>query len=276
MKKSLWIVVLVAALFASGCSSRLAQLERTNDFDELYKGAITFYEQGKYGRAKILFERIEPFFRGTAEAEKVRFYWAYAEYYSHYYVLSAHHFKDFFQTYGRSPLAEEAEFMHAFSLYKNSPDENLDQTTSQEAVVAMQNFLNRRPATKYFQQGTDIIDELQVRFETKAYNTAKLYHKLTLGLSYRNYLEAALESFDSFKKDFPDSKFNEELLFLSVETSYKIAENSLSRLQTERYSKAIDFYNDFVSKYPKSEYMSQATELFEKSQLELKALKSTN
>ena len=166
--------------------------------------------------------------------------------------------------------------MHAYSLYKNSPDASLDQSSSEEAVVAMQNFLNRRPSTKYYQEANDIINELQVRFETRAYNTAKLYHKLTTGLSYRNYLEAALVSFDTFRKDFPDSKYNEELLFLSLQTSYKLADNSVERLQLERYNKAIGFYNDFVQKYPTSEYLGRAKDMHDKSQSELNALKGTN
>ncbi len=276
MKKSAWIVLLMVAVLVTSCKSRLAQLERSNDFEELYRGAIAYYEQGKYARAKILFERIEPYYRGSTEAEKVKFYWAYSEYYTKFYVLSAHHFEDFYQTYGRSELAEEAEYMHAYSLYRNAPDESLDQSTSQEAVIAMQNFLNRRPGTKYFQEATDIINELQVRFETKAYNTAKLYYKLTTGLSYRNYLEAALVTFESFKSDFPDSKYNEELLYLSIETSFKLAENSLERLQAERYTRTLEFYNDFVSRYPESEYMTQAKDLFEKSQTVIDELKNTN
>ena len=78
-----------------------------------------------------------------------------------------------------------------------------------------------------------MIDELQVRFETKAYETAKLYYKLTTGLSYQNYLEAALITFETFKVDYPDSDYNEELLFLSIETSFKLAENSI-RSKKER------------------------------------------
>ena len=126
------------------------------------------------------------------------------------------------------------------------------------------------------ENSNDIINELQVRFETKAYNTAKLYHKLTTGLSYRNYLEAALVTFDSFKKDYPDSKYNEELLYLSVETSYKLAENSFERLQAERYVRAVGFYDEFAQKYPNSEYMEQAKGLYDKAQEELKILNSTN
>ncbi|GAB5527359.1 MAG: hypothetical protein Roseis2KO_52310 [Roseivirga sp.] len=250
----------------------MAKLEKSADFDELYKGAIAYYEQGKYGKAKLLFEKVSPYYRGTLEAEKVQFYWAYCEYYQKLYTLAAFRFKNFYQTYGRSEYAEQAEYMHAFSLYKDSPDSNLDQTSSEEAVIAMQNFLNRRPASQYYTRANEIIDELQVRFETKAYETAKLYYKLSTGLSFRNYLEAAIVTFDSFKADYPDSKYNEELMYLSIETGYKLAENSITVRRKERFQKTIAYYNSFVERYPESEYKAQALNYLEQSKKELEAL----
>ena len=272
MRKTVVLSLFVGFLVLSGCTTRLAKLERSSDFDELYKGAIAYYEQGKYGKAKILFEKISPYYRGTIEAEKVQFYWAYAEYYQKLYTLAAFRFKNFYQTYGRSEYAEEAEFMHAFSLFNASPDSNLDQTSSEEAVVAMQNFLNRRPASRYYQQANDMINELQVRFETKAYERAKLYYKLSTGLSFRNYLEAALVTFESFKQDYPDSKFNEELMYLSVETSFKLAENSIRARRKERFQKTLIYYRDFETRYPNSEYLGKAKSFFSRSQKEIEEL----
>lgn len=272
MRKTVVLTLFVGVSVLFGCTTRLAKLEKSSDFDELYKGAVAYYQQGKYGKAKILFEKVSPYYRGTIEAEKVQFYWAYCEYYQRLYTLSAFRFKNFYQTYGRSEYAEEAEFMHAFSLYESSPDSNLDQSNSEEAVIAMQNFLNRRPASQYYQRANEIIDELQVRFETKAYETAKLYHKLSTGLSFRNYLEAAIITFDSFKSDFPDSKYNEELMYLSVETGFKLAENSIVSKQKERFEKTIVYYNEFVSRYPESSYLTQAKDFYDRSKKELEAL----
>lgn len=272
MRKTVVLTLFVGVSVMFGCTTRLAKLEKTADFDELYKGAIAYYEQGKYGKAKLLFEKVSPYYRGTLEAEKVQFYWAYCEYYQRLYTLAAFRFKNFYQTYGRSEYAEEAEYMHAYSLYQDAPDSNLDQTSSEEAVIAMQNFLNRRPASQYYVRANEIIDELQVRFETKAYERAKLYYKLSTGLSFRNYLEAALVTFDSFKADFPDSKYNEELMYLSIETNYKLADNSITSRKKERFQKTVAYYNEFLERYPNSEYLAQAQDYLEQSQKELEAL----
>lgn len=274
MKKTPFLIlILVIMALQTSCKSSLAKLERSNDYNELYNGAITYYERGKYEKAKILFERIYPYFRGSEQAEKIRYYWAYSEYYQGFYQLAAYQFKEFYQTFGRSPLAEEAQYMEAYSLYLDAPDANLDQGSSEQAVLAMQNFLNRYPASQYYQRANDIIDELQVRFETKAYETAKLYYRLTTGLSYRTYLEAALVTFEAFKDDYPDSKYNEELLYLSVETSYKLADNSIVGKRKERFNKTLDLYKEFKDKYPESQYTSRVENYYEQSIQELNKLK---
>jgi outer membrane protein assembly factor BamD len=266
MKKTVFIAILTSLIAFSSCkTTRLAKLEKTNDFDELYKGAIAYYEQGKYAKSQLLFEKISPFYRGTIEAEKVQFYWAYSLYYQGLYQLASFRFKTFYQTYGRSEYAEESEYLAAYSLYKDAPDANLDQSSSEEAVIAMQNFLNRWPASQYYTEANNIIDELQVRFETKAYQKAKLYHRLTSGLSYRNYLEAAIVTFDAFKNDFPDSKYIEELLYLSVETEFKLADNSITSKKKERLNKTVLYYKEFVEKYPISEYTDKVTDFYDRS-----------
>lgn len=275
MKKTALFFLLIALIGLNfSCTTRISKLERTNDFEELFEAAIAFYEQGRYDKAKMYFERIQPYYRGALEGEKIRYYWAYCEYYSGFYQLAAFQFKEFYRTYGRSPFAEEAQFMEAYSLYQASPDSELDQTSSEEAVVAMQNFLNRFPASQYYEDANRMIDELQVRFEKKAYETAKLYYRLSTGLSYRNYLDAALVTFETFKEDYPDSDYNEELLFLSIETSYKLAENSITSKKKERFDKTLELYRELTMKFPESEYMTKATDYQSKSIEELNRLKN--
>lgn len=275
MKKGLFSLFVVSLLLVSAsCTTRMAKLEKTTDYNELYNGAIAFYEKGQYAKAKVLFERISPYFRGTDQAERIRYYWAYSEYYQRLYQLAAYQFKEFYQTYGRSPYAQEAQFMEAYSMYQNAPSAELEQTSSEDAVLAMQSFLNRYPASKYYQQANDIIDELQVRFETKAYNTAKLYYKLSTGLTFRNYLEAALVTMEAFKEDFPDSKYNEELLYLSIETSFKLADNSITDKKEERFDKTLNLYREFKIKYPASTYTQEIEDFYSKSNKELEKLKT--
>lgn len=276
MKKSAYLWVLgISSFLLFGCSTtRIAKIERSNDTEELYQAAVAYYEQGRYDKAKLYLEKITPYYRGTLESEKIKYYWAKCEFYMGFYQLAAYQFKEFYRTYGRSPFAQEAMYLEAYSLYLDAPDAELDQTSSEEAAIAMQNYINRYPATEFALEANDMIDELQVRFETKAYETAKLYYRLSSGLSYKNYLEAALITFETFKEDYPDSKFNEELLFLSIETSFKLADNSIRSKKKERFDKMYDLYNEFKEKYPESEYMSRAEAYYTLSREELNKIKT--
>lgn len=222
---------------------------------------MEYYDQGEYFKASTLFEEILPILRGRPEAERVQFYFAYANYYEKQYILSAHYFKTFFTIYSRSELAEEAMFMHAYSLYLDSPDYNLDQTSSYDAINAMQAFLNTYPNSGYKQQANQIIDQMQVKLEEKAYEYSMQYYKLE---KYHGgeALKAALISFDNFQKEFPDSKLNEQISFFKIECSYKLAKSSIRSRQRERFMETIEYYEYFIDNYPTSSSIRDAEGIY--------------
>ncbi len=219
---------------------------------------MAYYNEKDYYRASVLFEEVLPLIRGTEQAEIAQFYNAYSYYHQKQYILSAHFFNNFATIYARSEFAMEATFMHAYSLYLQSPDYNLDQTPTYEAVTYMQNFINKYPYSEYAERSTEIIDQLQVKLEQKAYWSAKQYEKLKL-------YSAAVISFENFKKDFPDSFLNEEIFYLKLETQYNYARNSTQRRQEERYQKVVDDYYEFLEEYPQSHFLKKAEEIYGKS-----------
>ena len=228
---------------------------KSADWKTKYDAAIEYYNAEDYKRATELFEDILPIIRGTAEAEQGNFYIAYCYYHQQQYVLSAYHFQEFVNIYGRSEFVLEATYMHAYSLYLQSPDYQLDQTSTYEAIAAMQNFINNYPTSEYAQEADKTIDAMQVKLERKAYETCKLYYKL------RRY-KSGLVVYENFKNDFPDSKFNEEVAFLNIETSYDLARQSIYSKQEERFKETISFYTEFVDKYPNSEYLKVAEKIY--------------
>ena len=250
------LILLVVAVGMLG-SCKFRKIQKSGDWKVKYEAALAYYEEEDYHRTIILLEDILPIIRGTEEAELGNFYLAYSYYYQKQYILSAHHFQEFVKIYGRSDYVMEAAYTHAYSLYLQAPDYQLDQTVTYEAVAAMQNFINKYPFSDYAPEADRIIDDMQEKLEKKAYEQCKLYYKL------RRY-KSALVVYDNFADDFPDSEYNEEISYLEIETAYDYAEASITSKQKERYQIAIDHYLEFIDKYPNSEYLKDAEKIYGK------------
>ena len=257
----LWLKVLVlVVLFSTGCS-KFRKIQKNPDWRIRYDAAVKYYERGEKGdylKAAVLFEELLPLIRGTKEAEKAQFYFAYAQFQQRLYIQSAYHFKSFYETYSRSDFAQESMYMHAYSLFLDSPVQELDQTSSVEAIQAMQNFLNKYPTSEYREQANSTIDELQKKLELKAYENAKLYNQL-------QQYNSAVIAFENFYKDFPDSKLNEEIYYLQIQAQHNYAKASIFARQKERYKKTVDYYLAFLERYSESKYLKEAQKYYSNS-----------
>lgn len=223
-----------------------------------YDAALKYYASKEYYKASVLFEQIIPIVRGLPEGEKVQFNLANCQYYDKLYLLASEQFKTFYETYGRSTLAEEARYMYAYSLYKSSPAANLDQSSSVNSMAAMQAFLNRYPESQFKDKAVEVILETQVKLEKKGFDNAYQYYKM------RSY-KAAIVALRNFIDNFPDSKYLERSYYLVIASEYKLAEQSIYSKQLDRYKEVVEHYKTFVDKYPNSSYLSDAEKMYASS-----------
>jgi outer membrane protein assembly factor BamD len=255
------------AIFSSSCHKEFTKLQKSGTVEQKYKAAIKYYNDADYYYAGLLFEEISPLLKGDSTAEKTQFYNAYCNYYQSQYQLSSYLFKNFYATYANSPYAEEAFYMYAYSMFKDSPTFNLDQTSTLTAIDALQTFINTFPNSKYADNCTQNLRDLRTRLEKKAYEKAKLYYK-TSNVGYpglANY-KAAVITIDNFSKEFPDSPYNMELRYLQIISQYTLADNSIFSKQKERFEKAITLYESFKDKYPTTTYDNELADIYGKSQ----------
>ena len=261
---------LLVLLLAVGVScSKFRKIEKSQDWRVKYEAGLRYYEKKDYYRASVLFEQIIPIVRGLPEGEKVQFYLAYCQYYDKLYLLASEQFKTFYETYGRSALAEEARYMYAYSLYKSSPKDNLDQTSSIEAMAAMQEFLNRFNNSKFRDQAIEVIVTTQKKLERKGFENSYQYYKM------RSY-KAAIVALNNFKDNFPDSEFLEEAYYLVIVSEYRLAEQSILSKQEERYKGVVEHYKEFVDRYPQSSFLREAEKLYADSLEKLNKSKNNN
>jgi len=269
MRKVSGLVCFVIILLISFSCSKFRKIEKSQDWRVKYEAGVNYYNKKDYYRASVLFEQILPIVRGLPEGEKVQFYLAYCQYYDKMYLLASEQFKTFYETYGRSAMAEEARFMHAFSLYQSSPNPNLDQTSSIEAMAAMQQFINRFPNSQFRDRAVEVITTTQQKLEKKGFENARQYYRM-------KYYKAAVVALNNFKNNFPDSKYIEEAYYLVILSEYKLAQQSLLSKQSQRYKAVVDYYLEFLDRYPESSFLKDAEKLYADSLEKVNKSKTTN
>jgi outer membrane protein assembly factor BamD len=258
--------LILFVLFIAGCS-KFRKIEKSEDWRVKYEAGLNYYDKKDYYRAAILFESILPIVRGLPEGEKVEFYLAYCQYNEKTYLLASDQFKTFYETYGRSQHAEEANFMYAYSLYASSPDHSKDQKSSIEAMNAMQVFLNKYPGSQFMNKAIEVITVSQEKLEKKGFENAKQYLKLKM-------YKGAIVAFDDFKKNFPDSKYLEEAAYLKVVAEYELAKVSIPSKQLERYSTTLEYYKELVDNFPNSTFLKEAERYYSESMDRVNKLKT--
>jgi outer membrane protein assembly factor BamD len=268
MQRVIHLFLVLVLVFAASCS-KFRKIEKSQDWRVKYEAANNYYNKKDYYHASALYEQIIPIVRGLPEGEKVQFYLAYCQFYDKLYLLASEQFKTFYETYGRSSMAEEARYMYAYSLYKSSPKDNLDQTSSIDAMAAMQEFLNRFPNSKFRDQSIEVITTMQKKLERKGFDNSYQYYKI------RQY-KAAIVALNNFKNNFPDSEFLEEAYYLVIASEYRLAEQSIYSKQEERYRGVVEHYKEFVDKYPSSGFLREAEKMYADSLEKLNKFKNNN
>ena len=254
---TLILTVVCFTMVFTGCKSKFEKLRNSNNITMKYQEAVKLYEKGKYSKALVLFDDLAGKYRGRAEAEDLFYMIAQANYKLKDYTSARVHFKNFASTYQGSARAEEARFMSAYCYYLDSPRSSLDQDNTRKAIDDLQLFVNYYPESEKAKEAGELIQSLRDKLEKKAFDNAKLYFNMGLSDDYR----AAVIALENVLKQYPDTKYAEEIEYLIVKSQYLFADNSRVNKQEERFNDAIDFYNTFVDHYPSSKFKSELDDI---------------
>lgn len=242
-----WCLLLVMAL-AAGCKSKFEKLVASNDTGKKYQEAIRLYNKKDYSKALLLFDGLNQKYKGRGEAEDLAYYFAYTNYRLRDYTTARYQFKVFADSYPNSARAEECRFMSAYCFYLDSPNFTLDQENTYRAIESLQLFINLYPKSDRVVEASSLIADLRDKLEQKAMANARLY------LDIGDY-KSAVFAFDNALRDYPDTKYAEEMEALSVEAQYLYAANSLEIRQEERYTQVVEMAGTFSEEYPESKFL---------------------
>ncbi|MFD2144851.1 outer membrane protein assembly factor BamD [Mucilaginibacter antarcticus] len=244
----LYIVLLVGAI---SCKSKYEKLKASNDNAKKFQEGKRLYDKKEYDKALGLFETLLSRYRGTDGATDLFYLNAMTNYKLKDYTAAAYHFNEFATSYPSDPRAEEARFLTAYCYYLDAPVYSLDQENTFKCIDKLQLFINLYPKSDRVAEASKLIQDLRDRLERKSYENAKLY--LNIGNN-----QSAVIAFNNTLRDYPDTKYAEELEYLMIKAQYEYAHQSREYKQEERYNQAMTYADQFFEKYPGSKYTAEA------------------
>jgi len=259
MKKITYLFIL--AIVFTSCSDYQKVLNKGSVQDQ-YKLATEMYDAGKYNKAIQLFEKITPAYRGKPQMERIQYMISDAYYNTKQYSLAGYYFDRFTKNYPKSTKKEDAAYASAYSYYLDSPIFSLDQTSTKEALTAMQGFIDTYPNSDKIADANKTIQELRYKLEKKAFETAKQYYHIS------DY-QAAITSFDILTSDYIGTSFKEQALFYKFQASYELGIKSVQFKKEERLKDAVKAYNRLKKSFSESEYLKDTDKLLKKLNEEL-------
>lgn len=266
--KIIYLLAITVVLFS--CRG-FEHIRRSSDVNYKLTKANEYYDKKDYRHANTLYAELMPIMKSTRNYESLMYRYAYTYYHLKDYIEASYYFKNFGEYFPTSKDAEECEYMSAFCLYKYAPKPGLDQTNTQKALEAMQNFASKHPDSKRLGEANQIIDASRDKMEQKQAEAAKLYYNI--GAYLRSY-NAAPTTYRSIMKKYPDSKHTDEYLFMIMKSYYKYAKQSVESKQEERYANALDAYRELKDGYPTSTYMPEAEKLYAEIDVNIKKLRN--
>lgn len=245
--KYLSAAIVAAVLFAS-CG--ISKILRSEDPELIYRTALEYKEKQKWSRAASLFENIAHYYVGSPREDSISFYQALCKYRDRDYDAASTMLDEFRRRFGRSVFIEDAECMYALCYYYMSPGPTRDQAITSKALQALGEFIVRYPESEHVENFSKVIDELTERLHEKSYNNAYTYYKI-------GRYNSAIIALRNALREYPESHRREELMYLTVKSAYKLAENSIVSKQHDRYIDMLDTYYTFVDEFPESTHRKE-------------------
>ena len=249
--------ILAAAL--SSCKSQYEILLNSNDVDLKYEAAFQYYNEAKYTKAAALFESMSVLTSGTERDDTVQYYWGLSNYKAKDYVVAETNFQNFIESYPRSPFASEARFLRLDCLYRSTLRYELDQAPTYRAMNAISEYMLEYPEATNLDICQDMMDDLNERLDTKAFEAARLYYKM------EDYI-ASRVTFRNILKDDAETMYREDILYYIAMSSYKYAQLSVVQKQKDRYMTFVDDYLNFIGEYPDSGYRRELDAIYRRVQ----------
>ena len=255
--------MLAASMLLASCGEYQRVL-KSHDPDYRLDYAKRAFEQKKYTQAATVLEDIVTQFKGSEKAEDSLYLLALSNYENKDYQTSGSFFKTYYTRYPKGKYTELARFYAGYGYYLDSPEPQLDQSGTITAIEELQAFLDYYPKSDKVSIDQNAIFELQDKLTLKQLENAQLYYNL--GPYMGNNYESAVIVARNAIKDYPYSKYKEDLELLILKARYQEARESIDEKKPDRFREVIDEYYSYINNYPDTPNREEADNIFKIAQ----------
>ena len=262
MKKGIIILSSIALLMCS-CASEFNAVYKYGDQEAKYEYAKEFFARGKFQQAATLLEELVTMKKGTEEAQECLYMLGMAQYNNQDYQAASETFKKYGASYPRGIYAEPAAFYVGQSLFESSPEPRLDQSPTNGAINAYQQFMDLYPDSKLRNRAQERLYVLYDKLIQKEYLSAELYYNLggyfgNINSNDESNYNASIITAQNALKTYPYCSLREEFMLLIMKSKFQLAENSTQEKLLERYRDAEDECYGFINEFPESKNVATA------------------
>lgn len=174
--RKLLFVVLSILIFAGflSCSGEYAA-RRVNVADDKIAFADKLFSKGKYSQAAAEYKDFLAKFAGDERCDYAQFRLAESYRLDKEYALAAVEYRILINDYGYSDYVDDAFFLEALCIFKQSPRAERDQTKTYEALDRVKRFLSVFPNSPRKDEALKLLNEIKMKLGKKEFLNAKLY-----------------------------------------------------------------------------------------------------
>lgn len=254
-----YFLLAVSVLLLSSCGE-YQRVQKSTDPDYKLDYAERAFAQKKYVQAYTILKDIITVFKGTEKAERSLYLLALSYYENKEYLDASLYFQTYYSRYPKGKYTELARFYSGYGYYLDSPEPQLDQSGTHKAIEELQAFLDYFPRSDKVSIAQNAIFELQDKLTLKELQNALLYYNLGTYLG-NNYQSAVIVAENAIK-DYPYSKYKEDLELLILKAKYQEANLSVEEKKADRFREVIDEYYSFINNFPDSPNREEADNIF--------------
>ena len=262
MKKTV-IIASISALLMCSCASEYQAVSKYGDNEMKYEFAKEAFARGKFQQASLLLQEVVTMKKGSDEAQECLYMLAMAQYSNMDYEAASETFKKYTTSYPRGLYAEPAYFYIGQSLYQSSPEPRLDQSPTNGAITAYQQFMDLYPDSHLRPQAQERLYELTDKLIQKEFLSAQLYYNLggyfgNINSNDESNYTSSIITAQNTLKNYPYCSLREDFMLLIMKSKFQLAENSSDEKRLDRYRDAEDECYGFINEFPESKNVALA------------------